>query len=64
MLSLSQTHVYRLRDPLPVGKYVNEALELEHLQPDGNTILAPQLGRFNPGPVLSLLALLVQKYKY
>ena len=39
---------YHLRAPLPVGTYAAEAAMLEHLEPDGNTILAPQLGRHNP----------------
>ena len=39
---------YRLRAPLPVGQYGGEAAMLEHLEPDGQTLLAPQLGRHNP----------------
>eukprot|EP00277_Geminigera_cryophila_P024325 CAMPEP_0179466910 /NCGR_PEP_ID=MMETSP0799-20121207/48152_1 /TAXON_ID=46947 /ORGANISM="Geminigera cryophila, Strain CCMP2564" /LENGTH=272 /DNA_ID=CAMNT_0021272017 /DNA_START=40 /DNA_END=858 /DNA_ORIENTATION=+ len=56
---------YRLRTPLPAGKYAHETLQFEHLHPDGNTLLAPQFGRHNALSyrILPFLASFREKYE-
>ena len=48
----THTHVhqvkYKLREPAPRGQYLAETRELEPLEPDGETVLAREYGRFNP----------------
>jgi hypothetical protein len=39
---------YAMPEPLPQGQYALEATMLEHLEPDGNSILGVQYGRGNP----------------
>ena len=45
---------YAMPEPLPQGQYPLEAMMLEHLEPDGNSILGVQYGRGNPMAFLIL----------